>query len=249
MAPAGNDAGQRSQRKQTTPKPDSRSLAGIELLADLGPEELAAVETACRWKRYLPHQQIIDRESKSSDVFFVAEGRTRVVNYSFSGRGIILDELPAGSYFGELAALDGRPRSARVVALTDSLIAALPRKYFLRLLEKRPQVARRVMARLAGIVRVSTDRIMELSTLGANNRVHADLLRHARTCMDGENRAAIQPIPVHGDIASRVSTTRETVARVMNELARMGILERKKDVLIIRDIARLQEMVEEIRGE
>ena len=135
------------------------------------------------------------------------------------------------------------------MARTDSLIAALPRKYFLRLLEKRPQVARRVMARLAGIVRVSTDRIMELSTLGANNRVHADLLRHARTCMDGENRAAIQPIPVHGDIASRVSTTRETVARVMNELARMGILERKKDVLIIRDIARLQEMVEEVRGE
>ena len=54
---------------------------------------------------------------------------------------------------------------------------------------------------------------------------------------------------MHGDIASRVSTTRETVARVMNELARMGILERKKDVLIIRDIARLQEMVEEVRGE
>ena len=249
MAPTGNDAGQRSRRKKTTPKPQSKSLAGIDLLAGLGPKELAAIEAACRWKCYLPHQQVIDRESKSSDVFFVVEGRMRVVNYSFSGRGIILDELPTGSYFGELSALDGRPRSARVVALTDSLIAALPRGYFLRLLEKRPRVARWVMTRLAGIVRDCTDRIMELSPLGANNRVHADLLRQARPYMDGENQAAIQPIPVHGDIASRVSTTRETVARVMNELARMGILERKKDVLIIRDIARLQEMVEEIRGE
>ena len=62
------------------------------------------------------------------------------------------------------------------------------------------------------------------------------------------NRAAISPIAVHGDIASSVSTTRATVARVMNDLARQGIVERTKDSLVLPNVERLQELVEEVRG-
>ena len=62
-------------------------------------------------------------------------------------------------------------------------------------------------------------------------------------------KAEIRPIPVHGDIASRVSTTRETVARVLSDLARKDIVERKKNALLIKDLAQLREMVEEVRGE
>lgn len=225
------------------------SLANIELLAGLSQKELQQVEKACRWRHYASHQQIIDRDSDSRDVFFVVSGRVRIVNYSYSGRGIILDELPRGSYFGELAALDDRLRSARVIAVKESMLAALPQGHFITLLEKRPLIALRVMRHLAAIVRYSTDRIMELSTLGANNRVHADLLRQARSNMNGKNKAVIAPIPVHGDIASRASTTRETVARVMNDLARQGILERGKDRLIIGNVEKLQHLVEEVRGE
>ena len=105
------------------------------------------------------------------------------------------------------------------------------------------------MERLASMVRHSTERIMDLSTLAANNRVQAELLREARTNMKGENQAEISPIPVHGDIASRVSTTRETVARVLGDLARQGVVERTKDTLIIRDVAQLARMVEDGRGE
>ncbi len=225
------------------------SLAKVELLAGLSQKELQQVEKACRWRRYSSHQQIIDRDSHSQDVFFVVSGRVRVVNYSYSGRGITLDELPPGSYFGELAALDDRPRSARVVALKETMLAALPQGHFITLLEKHPRIALRVMRHLASVVRDSTDRIMELSTLGANNRVHADLLRQARSNMNGKNKAVIIPIPVHGDIASRASTTRETVARVMNDLARQGILERGKDRLLIGNVKNLQHLVEEVRGE
>ncbi len=225
------------------------SLAKVELLAGLSQKELHQVEKACRWRRYASHQQVIDRDSNSRDVFFVVSGRVRIVNYSYSGRGIILDELPPGSYFGELAALDDRPRSARVVAVKESMLAALPQGHFITLLEKRSRIALRVMRHLAAIVRDSTDRIMELSTLGANNRVHADLLRQARSNMNGRNKAVIAPIPVHGDIASRASTTRETVARVMNDLARQGILERGKDQLVIGNVEKLQHLVEEVRGE
>jgi len=233
---------------QATENGDS-SLAGIDLLSGLGKRERAGIEKNCRWRRYAPHQQIIDKESTSRDVCFVVSGRVRVVNYSFSGRGIILDELPPGSYFGELSAIDGLPRSARVVALTEAMIAFLPRPAFLDLLQKYPNLALKVMAHLAEVVRTSTQRIMDLSTLGANNRVHADLLRHAGDINEETKEAMIEPVPIHSDIASRVSTTRETVARVMNDLARKGILEKKENQLFIRDVQRLRGMVEEVRGE
>lgn len=231
------------------PETGSNKLAGIELLSGLDAEELAGLERLCRYKRYRPHQQIFERKSNSRDVYFLVSGRVRVVNYSFMGRGITLDELDQGSYFGELAAIDGQPRSARVISLVDSLVASLPPAHFLRVIEEHPKMALELMKKLAGIVRASNERIMELSTLGANNRVHAELLREARPSSEGDNVAVIDPLPIHDDIASLVSTTRETVARVLNDLARKGIVERRKDVLMIHDLERLRSMVEEVRGE
>ena len=58
----------------------------------------------------------------------------------------------------------------------------------------------------------------------------------------------IEPIPIHSDIASRVSTTRETVTRVLNDLARQGIVQRTREGLVIRDLRRLRRMVEDVRG-
>ena len=73
-------------------------------------------------------------------------------------------------------------------------------------------------------MRISTDWIIDFSTMGSNKRVNAEFLRLAKPGMKVENTAEISPIPVHGDIAVRVSTTRETVARVFSDLTREGIL-------------------------
>ena len=228
---------------------ETGSLSNVELLSELKPAELKKIEKQVVFKKFTAQEQIIDRQSETSDVFFVVEGDVRVVNYSLSGREITLDDLPLGGYFGELAAIDSEPRSASVMALTDCLVAALPQEQFLDLLEKHPPIALKVMKSLTGIIRAATDRIMDLSTLAANNRVHADLLRMARSHMDDENIAAISPIPTHSDIASRASTTRETVARVLSDLAKNGVVERRKKALVVLDVEQLSDMVEEVRGD
>lgn len=228
---------------------NARSLAQIHLLEDLSAVEIERLEQACSWKTYAAQEQIIDRQSDTQDVYFVVSGAARVVIYSLSGREITLDDVNAGGHFGDLAAIDGEPRSASVMALRDTVIASLSQERFLQLLSEHFTVTLRLMRALTRIVRTSTDRIMDLSTLAANNRVQADLLRLARNNMVGENRAELKPIPVHGDIASRVSTTRETVARVLSDLSRQGMVERQKDRLVIDNVDRLEDMVEEVRGE
>lgn len=225
------------------------NLDGVALLTDLTAAERAAIEQQCRFKRYAPHEQIIDRQSESRDVHFVLRGEARVVNYSMAGREITLDDIKEGGHFGELSALDNEPRSASVMALSPVEVATLPQDAFLRILEKHPSIALKLMRKLAGIVRASTERIMDLSTLGANNRVHADLLRQARANAKNGNTSEIKPIPVHADIAARVSTSRETVARVLNDLARQKIVERTKNTLVVRDMESLEHLVEAVRGD
>jgi len=226
-------------------------LTGIDLIAALPPDRQDELVRLCQWRRYEKDEQIIDRASisKSRDVMFIASGAVRVVVYSLMGRDLTLDDRRAGTYFGELAAIDGQPRSASAMAVEPTTIAALPGEHFLRFLATEPAFARIVMLRLATMVRTTTDRLIDLSTLGAHHRVHVELLRLAHQAAKVNGVPAIKPIPIHSELAARVSTTRETVARVLSDLSRRRIMKRDADALIVMDIDRLEEMVEDIRGE
>ena len=227
----------------------NESLAGISLFDSLSESALEDLSKRCRWQRYQPNEQVIDRNSDSRDLYLIVEGRARVVNYSVTGREVTFDEREEGEYFGELAALDGEPRSANVIALNELNVACLSQEAFNRLLLEHPQVTLKILNGLAKIVRASNKRIMDLSTVGANNRVHAEILRLAIPGVRTDNTAIVSPFPIHGDIASRVSTTRETVNRVFSDLSRRGIVKRSKSNLVILDLIRLKKMIEDVVGE
>lgn len=234
----------------STEFPPTPALDTIHLLRPLTAEQRAAVARQCRWRRFAQDEQLIDHWAEPGDVAFLVEGRARVVSHSAGGREISFHDIDAGEVVGEMSALDGQPRSASVVAVENgTLVGFLAPRTFQDLIAGHPALALAMMARLCGKLRVATDRIMELSTLGANNRVHAELLRLAKRHGRAEGRAAvIAPIPIHADIAARVSTTRETVARVLNDLARDGLVERRPDALVVRDVGRLETMVDDVRG-
>ena len=227
----------------------NQSLARIRLFDGLSASVLEELSKRCRWHKYQPNEQVIDRYSDSRDLYLIVEGRVRVVNYSVTGREVTFDEREKGEYFGELAALDGEPRSANVIALNKLNVACLSQEAFNRLLLEHPQVTLKILNGLAKIVRASNKRIMDLSTVGANNRVHAEILRLAIPGVRTDNTAIVSPFPIHGDIASRVSTTRETVNRVFSDLSRRGIVKRSKSNLVILDLIRLRKMIEDVVGE
>jgi CRP/FNR family cyclic AMP-dependent transcriptional regulator len=226
-----------------------RSLAGVDLIACLDEPSRHAIERRCAWRRWAPGEQIIDRETQSNDVYFVVAGRARVIDYDESGRReVIFDEIGPGGYFGELAAIDGEPRSANIVAAGETVTALLSGEAFIETLFQHREVGLAFMRRMSEMIRQSTTRIMDLSTLGAHNRIYAELLRQARTGGGRPpNTAIIHPVPVHSDIAARVSTTRETVARVLSELAHKDLLQREHDSLIILDLERLTELARKNR--
>jgi len=105
-----------------------------------------------------------------------------------------------------------------------------------------------MMTRLAGLVRSLSERVIDLSTLGVQNRIHAEILRLAREAGVVRNRARLDPGPKHADIASQVSTYREQVTRELSALAKAGILQKDGGALIVCDVVRLEKMVEGVRG-
>lgn len=222
-----------------------RSLEHFKLLACLPDKERQALEQRCAWRDCRKDEQIIDRDSESRDVYFIVAGAVRVVNYSYSGREVSYDDVGRGGIFGELAAIDGKPRSANIVALRNATVASMSPDAFKQLVTGHPAIAAAVMERLVEIIRESNDRIMDLSTMGAFNRVYAELLRLARTSLDEEDYSAvIDPVPIHSDLASRAGTTRETVARAIGELTRKGVVEKRGQALNVPDVEQLEDIVE-----
>jgi CRP-like cAMP-binding protein len=223
-------------------------LQTIGLFAGVPPEELERLAKTFRWKRYGADQQIISHLDDSADVFLVIEGAVRVIIYSPAGKEVTFRDIAAGQYFGELAAIDGLPRSATVAALTDSLVASMSAETFWEILRTYPEVAAMLVQELAGSVRALTERVFEFSALAVGNRVHAELLRLARDHMVGDNAALIRPAPTHAEIASRISTHREAVTRELNRLSHDGLVERQPGALVVRDVERLARLVRDVVG-
>lgn len=226
------------------------TLKDVRIFCEVPTKDRQDIEKRrCRWGHYKPGELIIDYLDTSDDVFFVISGQVSVTLYSLTGRVVSFRELGLGQTFGELAALDGRPRSASVHVRTAGLIARMTAEDFRSVLQGHPSVALALLQDLVRNIRDLTTRVYEFSTLAVSNRLQAELLRLAKlTGQHGKGPYAL-PMPTHEELASRISTHREAVTRELSHLAQIGIIERQGRKLIIKDFARLNAMVHDAIGD
>lgn len=219
----------------------------VQLLEGMPRPDVERLAQQCRWRRIRAAQRVISRDAQDQDVYLIVAGRVRVTSFSASGRQVTYRDIAAGDWFGDFAAIDGMPRSADVEALVDSVVAVMSPALFRKLLHEHPNACDRVLHRLVGSVRDLTERIFDLSTLGVQNRVHAELLRLARQAGIKGNVARIDPAPKHVEIASQIGTYREQVTRELSAMVKQGLIQRANHALIIPDVARLEKVVAEVR--
>lgn len=223
-------------------QPSSLGLRGVQLLRGLSPQRLDEISRQCAWRRFDAGQTLIAREQADRDLHLIVAGAVRVTSYSPGGRETSFRDLQAGTSFGELSALDGRPRSADVVALRAGLLASLSPSSFRTLLQQEWTVNERILLQLAELARGLIDRVVDLSTLSVQQRVCLELLRLAKGSGAAGNEARIEPAPKHADLAHLVSSYREQVTRELSALARAGVLARQDGALVVRDLDRLKHM-------
>ena len=220
------------------------SLNKISLLHSIEPKELAALERRCIWRHAKAKEWLIEREDVGTDIFFLSSGVVRVLITPTPDREIILADINAGGYFGEMAAIDGQPRSAGILAITDATIACMPASVFREVLRSHPDISEQLLKQLVGRIRTLDQRINEFSSMDVKHRIYAELLRRSRPDPTDERQAVVSPPPVHADIAARVSTRREMVARELKALERAGLLTKRRGAFVITNVPQLVQMVQ-----
>ena len=222
---------------------ERRSLAQVKLFSCLGGDDRDALKRILTWRRYRAGERVFERGSQSSEVFFVIEGAVNVVSFSPTGREITFAEVGVGETVGELAAIDGQPRSASVVATEESLLAILPAGSFIELLKRNGEIAFTLLQRMSSIVRKGTDRVIQVSSVAATNRVYAELLKRAERDPAVPDLWVIKPLPPIRELASTAATTRELVSNSLNQLYPSGLIRRKGKNLYVMDRTALEDLI------
>nr|WP_246152306.1 Crp/Fnr family transcriptional regulator [Roseospira navarrensis] len=196
-------------------------------------------------RRFKARQVICDITSQDRDVWFILQGRVTVSIFARNGREIAFAELGPGQHFGEIAAIDGHRRSAAVTARTDCEVLVLSAERFHEIVMKFPDVAWRIMVRLTTLVRTSNERLQSFSTQSVTQRVCQELINLAMPSQAVRGAHIIHPVPTQADLGNRVGASRETVARVLLDLAHDGFVIRKGRTLTIPTIGKLEALVDD----
>lgn len=215
---------------------DVAVISGIPFFADLTERENEAISRALIRKRFTKGQTIVHERDEENQTFFViAEGVVHVVVLSAEGKRTILATLKSGDFFGEMALLDGEPRSASIVAAGDCELFMLYRRTFFEVLEQYPKIAVRMLVAMSRRLRRSNRHINTLSLMSVYGRVAEVLLQLGH---DQGNRVGeliiLENRPTHQVIADMAGTSRETVTRILSDLQKKRYIsiDRKKLVIL-----------------
>jgi CRP-like cAMP-binding protein len=226
----------------TNPSPADRGRKLLEKSGLFGSlEEKARRDiAACAMPRSFTAGESICRLGDRGDsMMAVVVGTVRISRPTSRGKEIILADLGSGELFGEIALLDGKPRSANVVALTNCELMILERRNLIPFLERNPAACMKLMEILCARIRRSDERMSDIAFFNLPIRLAKTLLNY-----QPDVRAGVKLSLSQSELAEMAGGTREKVNRCLRDWQRQGIIELKNRWTIIRKPEALQALVE-----
>ena len=222
--------------------PDVELLGRISYFRSLPPAELRRLAAACTTRALRAREALFEEGEPCRGLFIVAEGSVEVRQISLRGREQVFHTEGPGATLGEGPLFDRGGYIASAVALTPARVLFLPRSYLVGLCRRRPEVALAVLETLARRVR----RFAEIVSNLAFRPVTERLAHFLETAGAGRPGAELQLAITQAQLAARLGTVRELVARAFSQLETSGVIARKRTRVVIRDPARLAALA---RGE
>ena len=216
----------------------SKLLQKCTLFAALdkkGRQELAMYAHA---RSFAAGQSICRLGDRGDTMMAVVAGTVRVSLPTAKGKELILADLPPGELLGEIALLDGRPRSANVTALTNCELMILERRDVLPFLERNPKFCLNLMELLCARVRRSDERMYDIAFFDLPLRLAKTLLRCAR-----QGGGTMKLSMSQHELAEMACGTRENVNRCLRGWQRQGILDLRDRWTIILKPGALSDLV------
>lgn len=216
------------------------SLRGSALFEGVDEAALGEIARQLRQRRFRRNDIIFHEGDPGDALHIVGSGAVKIMLSSSDGEEAIIATLRSGDFFGELALLDGAPRSATAVAIEASETWSLPRAAFHELLDRDPALRDSLLAGLAGELRRLTRQVEELHFLDLAGRLAMRLARLARDADEGSRDVRLDWPYTQSDLAAMIGGTRQSVNKLLADLVERDLVIIERDTLVVRDVEALE---------
>jgi CRP-like cAMP-binding protein len=214
------------------------------LFKDLDEAELSAIAGELRTRRFKRNEVIYHASDPGDSLFVIESGSVKIVLTSPEGDEAIVAKLGPGDYFGELSLLDGAERAAAAIALEPARLGALAREPFLDLVDSRPCLRLALLAGLVQKLRRLTRHAEQLHFLDLSGRLAMRLVELARQAGGSGPGAVLEWHYTQTDLASMIGGSRQSVSRLLSDLADEGLVRTGGDTIVIPDVDALARVAE-----
>ncbi len=219
-------------------------LRNIPLFKHLTDTQLTEIAARCKSVQYKKDDVVFHKTDLSTDLYIVNSGRLKAVLIDEEGDEIVIAQFEKGAFFGELSLLDGKGRSATIVAEKDAELSVLKKDLFLDLLYRDPRISVELMTTLVDRLRKADDMIESLAFFEVGERLIRSLLDHAKVT-DGAGHTGYLKAGklTHKELAARIGSSREAVSKCLKVLtAKTIVMEADGNILIAENaLERLKE--------
>ena len=176
-------------------------------------------EEAATRKRFPKNTILFSKGDESDSLYIVCSGKAKVIARDEQGKEIVLSVIGPGEYFGEMAAIDGAPRSATIVTKETTEILVIRKHDFKNSISSNPDLMFNLLRVLLERLRKADEKIESLAFMNVYGRIANLLMQSAEP--QGE-KWVIRETLTHQEIADTVGSSRETVSRTIKELRDAG---------------------------
>jgi len=233
----------------TGPLDVTPGVAGLQacgLFAGLDEVELESIARQMRSRRFRNGETIFHQDDPGDALHVVVAGAVKIVLPSAEdGEPAIMATLRPGDFFGALALLDGAPRSATAVALGKTETLVLRREAFLELVDSDRTLRVALLSSLSHEIRSITAHVQDLHFLDLPGRLAKRILREAEG-REPEPDGSVQlawPY-TQSELAGMIGGSRQSVNRLLSDLVDEGLVEVRRDALVIPDPAALERSIQ-----
>lgn len=190
-------------------------------LSTLEPSELDTLFSDGQKRLYAKNTLIIEEGDSTNSAYLINSGKVKIFLSDEQGHKVVLNVLKTGEYFGEMALIDRKNRSATAKAMEDTELTEINQNIFRKCLQSHPDIAERIMFGLVSRLREADKKISSLALTSVYERVANMLLGLARQ-QDG--LLVVEEKLTHQHIANSVGASREMVTRILKKMTSDGLL-------------------------
>lgn len=213
---------------------DTTYLKQVDIFANLNDDEIQELMSVAKRRTFRAGEVIFHRDDPGQVLYVIKEGKVKISIMSPDGQEISLVVFGKGDCFGELALLDGEPRSADAISLERVECYTLQRVEFHKAIMKNPKIAIQVLEVLSRRLRKTDNQVEDLIFLDVYGRVAKKLLELAEEHgIKGQNGTLIDVRLTQQELASMVGASRESVNKVMGYFSEKQYISKDKHRITI----------------